>query len=170
MSNRRAEGAIAGGIAVALVTLLSAAAPADPPTAGMPEREAAARPGAAALGPGTIFLTRSEIRLPETGIVFLSDGKLLPALAEPVGSCRLRGRTPGGRIASGTPLTVASVTSTTSPYEDRGISSVSWRFVADDPAESLLCDTVGNAGPSQGDVEAEVRDVLQIEAAQPPPE
>lgn len=152
-------------------SLAASLAFADPPGPGdgVPGASAS-RPGAAALGAGTIFLTRTAIRAPESGTVFLSGGQLLPSLDQPVGSCRLKLRVASGQVPSGTPLTVESVASTTSPYEERGISSVTWRFGKDDPAESLLCDVVGNAGPAQYEVEAEVRGVLQIEAANPPPD
>lgn len=135
---------------------------ADPPPPGNAESQAPARPGAAALGKGTIFMTRVAIHAHESARVFLSQGKQLAKLAEPVGSCRLQVRAPGTQISSGTPLTVVSVSATTSPYEDRGISSVTWIFEASDPAESLLCDTVGSNGPSQGDVETEVHGILAI--------
>jgi len=141
---------------------------ADPPGPGdAPGGGAAGRPGAAALGRGTIFLTLAAIRAPASGTVFFSGGQMLPSLEQPVGSCRLKLRVSGGEIPSGTPLSVDSVTSATSAYEDRGISSVTWHFGKDDPAESLLCDTVGNVGLSQGDVEMEVRGMLKIEAGPP---
>jgi len=143
---------------------------ADPPPPGSAESEAPARPGAAAFGTGTIFMTRAAIRAPESARVFLSQGKQLAKLDEPVGSCRLQVRVPGTQIPSGTPLTVVSVSATTSPYEDRGISSVRWIFEASDPAESLLCDTVGSNGPSQGDVEAELQGILAIEPIAAPTE
>jgi hypothetical protein len=41
---------------------------------------------------------------------------------------------------------------------------VTWHFAKDDLAESLLCDTVGSNGPSQGDVELEVKGILRIES------
>ncbi len=94
----------------------------------------------------------------------------MPSLDQPVGSCRLRVRVPGARIGVGTPLTVESVTSATSPYAERGISSVTWRFAEGDPAESLFCDDVGAGGPSQGDVEAAIKGVLRLEPAQGSPE
>jgi hypothetical protein len=142
-----------------LVIGLAHAAAADPPEPGTSERPNAGRPGAAALGAGTIFMTLVDVG--GGGTVFLAQGKILPTLAEPVGSCRLKLR---GQIPKGTPLAVESVTSATSPYEDRGISSVTWHFAKDDPAESLFCDTVGSDGPSQGDVEVEVKGILKIEA------
>lgn len=144
-------------------------AAADPPGPGdAPAAGAEGRPGAAALGRGTVFLTSKAIVAPASGTVFLSGGKSLPSLDQPVGSCRLTLREAGGEIGSGTALTVESVSSSTSAYEDRGISSVTWRFAETDPAESLLCDTVGNAGLSQGDVEMELRGALKIEAARVP--
>lgn len=109
-------------------------------------------------------MTLVSVKAP-AGEVFLSQGQVVPTLAEPVGSCRLKLRVSGGEIPKGTPLAVESVSSATSPYEDRGISSVTWHFAKDDPAESLLCDTVGSSGPSQGDVEMEVKGILRIEAA-----
>lgn len=161
--------ALWSGIAASLV-LAAGAAGADPPAPGSLEAAREGRPGAAALGAGTIFLTRVAIRAPESGLVYLSGGQALASLDEPVGSCRLRLRVAGGQIPAGTPLTADAVDSATSPYEDRGISSVTWRFGASDPAESLLCDTVGRDGPTQGDVEAELRGLLRIEAAGPPAE
>lgn len=161
---RQLWSSLAGVLAVA-VAVAAAESQADPqpPTTAAAEREG--KPGAAALGPGTIFLTRIPLQAPEAGTLYLSQGQALPSLLEPVGSCRLRFRVPGGKIAAGTPLTVEGVESATSPYEDRGISSVTWRFAAGDPAESLLCDTVGRNGPNAGDVELEMQGVLKIEAA-----
>ncbi len=149
--------------------LAAVAAFADPLPPGAAEAEFAGKPGAAALGAGTIFLTQAAIRAPESGVVFLSGGQALASLDEPVGSCRLRLRVAGAEIPRGTPLTVETVDSARSAYDDRGISSVTWRFAEGDPAELLLCDTVGSGGPTQGDVEAEVRGLLKIEAAGPPP-
>ncbi len=148
---------------LALVIGFGHAAAADPPEPGTTGAANAGRPGAAALGAGTLFMTLVSVKAP-AGEAFLSQGQLVPTLAEPVGSCRLKLRVPG-EIPKGTPLAVESVSSTTSPYEDRGISSVTWHFAKDDPAESLLCDTVGSSGPSQGDVEMEVKGILRIEAA-----
>lgn len=139
---------------------------ADPPPPGTTEEAAAAKPGAAALGPGTIFLTRAAIRAGNDGLVYLSAGRQLTRLDQPVGTCRLKLRVPDGSIAAGTPLTVSSVSSATSPYDDRGISNVTWIFEPNDPAESLLCDTVGSDGPSQGDVEMELGAQIRIEATQ----
>jgi hypothetical protein len=151
--------------------LVAAPAFADPPGPGdVPDHPGASRPGAAALGEGTIFLTRTALEAPASGVLFISDGHALAKLEQPVGSCRLKVRVAGGKIASGTPLTVETVASSTSPYEDRGISTVTWHFAKQDPAESLFCDTVGNVGLAQGDVEAEVRGVLHVESSTPPPE
>ena len=94
---------------------------------------------------------------------------MLSSLDQPVGSCRLKLREGSSEIPSGTALTVESVTSATSAYEDRGSTSVTWHFATTDPAESLLCDTVGSVGLSQGDVEMELRGSLRIEATRLPP-
>lgn len=139
---------------------------ADPPPPGTSEDGPVSKPGAAALGPGTIFLTRAAIRAGNDGLVYLSAGRLLTKLDQPVGTCRLKLRVPDGSIPAGTPLTVSSVSSATSPYDDRGISNVTWIFEPNDPAESLLCDTVGSDGPSQGDVETELGTQIRIEATQ----
>jgi len=152
-------------LAAAAVVFVSPVGRADPQPAAAAAAEQEGKPGAAALGPGTIFLTRIALRAPETGTIYLSQGQALPSLPEPVGSCRLRLRVPGGQIAAGTPLTVERVDSATSAYEDRGISSVTWRFAAGDPAESLYCDTVGRSGPSAGDIELELQGILKVEAA-----
>jgi hypothetical protein len=154
-----------------LQPILGVRALADPAPPGEERATGAAlRPGATALGAGTIFLTRVAIDAPASGTAFISSGQLLPSLDEPVGSCRLKLRVAGAKLPTGTPLTVVSVTSTTAPSEDRGISSVTWRFGPEDPAESLLCDTVGNLGLTQGDVEAELKGVLQVEGSEPPVE
>jgi hypothetical protein len=153
------------------LALFGSPALADPPPSGEGPSSGGVvgRPSAAALGQGTVFRTRVAIPVPASGIVFLSSGQVLQALESPIGSCRLRGRTPGREIPGGTALTVESVTSTMSPHEDRGVSSVTWRFRAGDPAESLFCDTVGNVGLTRGDVDSELRGGLAIEGGAPSP-
>lgn len=153
---RRAFGGIVLMFAVGSAT-------ADPAPPGEDPAMPDSKPGAAVLGAGTIFLTRVAIQSSGAGVVYLSQGQQLPRLDQPVGSCRLQARTPGTAIPAGTPLTVATVASTTAPYTDRGISSVTWTFDPADPATSLVCDTVGSNGPSQGDVEMEIQGILKIE-------
>lgn len=162
---RSAREKLVRALAIAGILVVPAAW-ADPQPPGVAQAQREGRPGASALGPGTIFLTRMALRAPESGTLYLSQGQALASLPEPVGSCRLRFRVPGGQIATGTPLTVEAVDSATSPYEDRGISSVTWRFAPGDPAESLFCDTVGRGGLAQGDVELEIQGILKLEAPQ----
>ena len=153
-----------------ILGLLLAAAPgahADLPPPGTAEAEAQGKPGAAALTAGTIFLSKAALQSGDDGLVYLSQGQQSRTLSQPVGSCRLKLRVPGGAIPAGTPLTVLSVDGVSSQYEDRGISSVRWVFDPNDPAESLLCDTVGSEGPSQGDVESEMRGLLKVESVHP---
>jgi len=92
-------------------------------------------------------------------------GQALQTLPQPVGSCRLRVRVPGSVLAAGTPLTVEEVASQTSPYANRGISSVTWTFAESDPAESMVCDDVGNEGLGEGDIRYNTDGVLRIEPA-----
>ena len=153
------------GFAVAMLALsVGGASLADPPPPGE-DVDPPAKPGAAALGAGTIFLSKVALRAGDDGTVYLSQGQQSKTLDQPVGSCRLKLRVPGGVLPAGTPLNAISVDGVTSGYEDRGISSVRWLFDPNDPAESLLCDTVGSNGPSQGDVEDEVRGLLQVESS-----
>lgn len=155
-------------ILLAVLCLASApVAQADPPLPGEGETDPIGKPGAAALGDGTIFLSKVALRAGEDGTVYLSQGQQSRSLDQPVGSCRLKLRVPGATLPAGTPLTVLSVDGVSSGDTDRGISSVRWVFGPDDPAESMLCDTVGSDGPSQGDVEDELRGLVKIESAQP---
>lgn len=157
----------ARGVLQVLLLVAASAAMADPPPPGAAEAAALGKPGAAALGAGTIFLSRVALQSGEDGLVYLSQGQQSRTLSQPVGSCRLKLRVPGAALPAGTPLTVLSVDGASSGYEDRGISSVRWLFDPNDPAESLLCDTVGDDGPSQGDVEFEIRGLLKLESIHP---
>lgn len=152
----------------AAVLATAMVANADPPPPGQEGVDPTVKPGATALGAGTIFLTKTALVSGDDGLVYLSQGQQSKSLDQPVGSCRLKLRNPGTSLPAGSPLNVLSVDGVSSALAGRGISSVRWLFDPNDPAESLLCDTVGAGGPSQEEVEFEVKGLLQIEPASRP--
>lgn len=111
------------------------------------------------------MVTQQPLMAPANGQLFVSLGQVLPALDQPVGSCRLRFDRPGREVAAGTRLRITSVHSSRSGLEDRGISTLRVGFEPRSPIRSLFCDTVGNSGPSWGEVSAETRGVLLVEPA-----
>ena len=111
---------------------------------------------------GLVFVAQQALQAPAQGPLYFSMGQILSGLEHPVGSCRLTFR---GEIPAGTRLTVASVGRTRSPHEDRGISSVTFRFQNGNRAQSLFCDTVGNEGPALGEVMTETQGVFQVDTS-----
>lgn len=113
---------------------------------------------------GTVFVAQQALKAPKRGALYIVMGRVETGLESPVGSCRLTFRGSGREVPAGAKLAVASVSRTRSPHADRGISSVTIRFRAGDPAESLFCDTVGNAGPTLGEIMSETQGVFAVES------
>jgi hypothetical protein len=122
----------------------------------------AAPDAALALGPGTTFTSLVGVAIPADRTLYLSEGVALARLPEPVGSCRMVFHPGVRQLGPGETFRVRSVSSSTSPHADRGISTVRWRFAASDPVESLVCDTVGSPGPEEYDVRWSIRQVFSI--------
>ena len=117
------------------------------------------------LGPGTTFTSLVPVAAPAGRTLYLSEGDALPQLREPVGSCRLHFK-PGIReLEPGQTFHVRSVSTSTSPHQDHGISTVHWGFAAADPVDTMVCDTVGSPGPSEYDVRWSTQGIFSIAPA-----
>lgn len=125
----------------------------------------AAPDAAIALGPGTTFTSIVALDVPRDRTLFLSDGAPLAELRDPVGSCRFHFRHGIRELTAGRSFQVRNVSVSTSPHEDRGVSRVTWQFRESDPVDSLVCDTVGNTGPNEYDVQWSMKGVFSIAPA-----
>lgn len=126
--------------------------------------QGATREDVPAFRSGTTFVVERTLVAPASGPLYLSMGDVSETLQQPIGSCRLHFSRGGIELAPGTRLRVASGRSDRSSHSDRGVSTLELRFRPGDGARSLVCDTVGNDGPTLGEVVLETRGVFHIES------